>query len=282
VGSLAQVYGIKGRLLDRDGNVYPIYLGVTINQVFDIDVTTTLSKQVGVPGGKVIYTLIGKNKGNGFDTITFEHSGLPRDWPGVEFRDINYELNSELSLNASGLERMSLVVPIPAGTNGTSTEFYVTARSQGGVADSVRLVLDIKMANLVISKVVYTPKTLKANKIATIVVTIDNIGEVNVENVTVRFSQDKSIMANERLERVSGGSNRTVTFTWLAKGGSHDLKFVVDPDGLVVENNKKDNAAKESVKVAQPGFLEMPGFEMPLLLVALAAGAAVMVLRKRK
>jgi uncharacterized membrane protein len=282
VGSLAQVYAIKGRLLDREGNVYPIDLGVTINQVFDIDITTTLSKQVGVPGGKVIYTLIGKNKGNGFDTITLEHSGLPRDWPGVEFRDVNYELNNELSLNASGLERMSLVVPIPAGTNGTSTEFYVTARSQGGVADSVKLVLDIKMANLVISKVVYTPKTLKANKIATIVVTIDNIGEVNVENVTVRFTQDKSIMANERLERVSGGSNRTVTFTWLAKGGSHDLKFNVDPDGLVVENNKRDNQAKESVKVAQPGFLEMPGFEMPLLLAALAGGAAVMVLRKRK
>jgi hypothetical protein len=34
--------------------------------------------------------------------------------------------------------------------------------------------------------------------------------------------------------------------------------------------------------VASPGFLEMPGFEMPLLLVALAGGAAVMVLRKRR
>jgi uncharacterized membrane protein len=282
VGSLAQVYNLKGRLLDRDGNVYPIDLGVTISQVFDIDVTTTLSKQTGVPGGKVIYTLIGKNKGNGFDTMTFEQSGLPRDWLGVEFRDVNYELNNELSLNASGLERMSLVLPIPAGTNGTSVEFSVMARSQGGVADSVKLVLDIKMANLVVSKVTYTPKTLKANKLATIVVTVDNIGEVNVENVTVRFYQDKTIMGNERLERVSGGSNRTVTFTWLAKGGTHSLRFVVDPDNLIVENNKKDNQAKESVKVASAGFLDMPGFEMPLLLVALAAGAAVMVLRKRR
>jgi uncharacterized membrane protein len=282
VGSLAKVYNIKGRLLDRDGNVYPIALGVTINQVYDIEVTTTLSKQVGVPGGKVIYTLIGKNKGNGFDILSFNFSNLPRDWQGIEFRDINYELNDQLSLNASGLERMSLVVPIPAGTSGTSVEFDVSATSQGGVTDSIKLVLDIKMANLVISKLIYTPKTLKANKLATIVVTIDNIGEVNVENVTVRFYQDKSIMANERLERVSGGSNRTVTFTWLAKSGSHDLKFVVDPDGIVVENNKKDNQAKETVKVASPGFLEMPGFEMPLLLVALAAGAAVMVLRRRK
>jgi uncharacterized membrane protein len=282
VGSLAQVYNIKGRILDNDGNVYAIDLGITINQVYDIDVTTTLSKQTGVPGGKVLYTLIGKNKGNGFDTLTFEQSGLPRDWEGVEFRDVNDELKNEMSLNASGLERMSLVVPIPAGTNGTSTEFYVTVRSLGGVADSVKLVLDIKMANLVISKMVYTPKTLKANKLATIVVTIDNIGEVNVENVTVRFFQDKTIMANERLERVSGGSNRTVTFTWLAKGGDHTLKFVVDPDNLVVENNKQDNSAKQTVKVAAPGIFEMPGFEMPLLLVALAAGAAVLVLRRRR
>jgi len=150
------------------------------------------------------------------------------------------------------------------------------------VADSVKLVLDIKMANLVISKVTYTPKTLKANKLATIVVTIDNIGEVNVENVTVRFYQDKTIMGNERLERISGATNRTVTFTWMAKGGSHDLKFVVDPDNLVVENNKKDNQAKQTVKVQAAGFLEMPGFEMPLLFLALAAGAALMVLRRRK
>jgi len=34
--------------------------------------------------------------------------------------------------------------------------------------------------------------------------------------------------------------------------------------------------------VQSAGFLELPGFEMPLLVVALAAGAAVMVLRKRK
>ncbi|MBM4249095.1 MAG: hypothetical protein FJ149_06615 [Euryarchaeota archaeon] len=283
VGSLAQLYAIKGRLLDRDKNVYLINMGIEILQEYDIDVTTTLSKQTGVPGGKVLYTIIGKNKGNGFDTLTFETSGLPREWQGIEFRDVNFELQNELSLNASGLERMSLVVPIPAGVNGTSVEFYVTARSLGMVTDSVKLVLDIRMANLVISKVTCSPKTLRANKLATLVVTIDNIGEVNVENVTVRFYQDRAIMGNERLERVSGGTNRTATFTWMAKGGTHSLRFVVDPDNLIVENNKADNQARQTVKVQEGSFLEqLPGFEGPLMLLALAAGAAVLVLRRKK
>jgi len=281
-GALAKDYKLKGRILDRDNNVYPIDVTCRVNQVFDIDITTTLSKQTGVPGSKVIFTLIGKNKGNGFDTLAFETSGMPRDWTGVEFRDVNYERNNQLSLNASGLERMTLVIPIPAGTNATSTEFFVTAKSDGGTTDSVKLVVDIKMANLVIKKITYTPKNLKANKVATIVVTLENEGEVNVENVTVRFYEDKTIMGNEKLERVSGGSNRTVTFTWLAKAGPHALKFVVDPDNMIVESNKKDNTAKETVKVSGGGWNDMPGFEAPLMVLALAAGAAVMVARRKK
>lgn len=282
VGSLAGPYHAKGRLLDKDGNTYPVDLTVSVNQVYDIDITTTLSKQTGVPGKKVIFTLIGKNKGNGLDTLNFECSGLPRDWQAPEFRDVNYEKNDMMTLNASALERMTLEVPVPQGTNGTTVEFFVTAKSEGGVTDSVKLILDIKMANLVISKIFYTPKTLKANKVATITVTVENQGEVNVENVSVRFYMDKTIMSTERLERVPGGSNRTVTFTWLTKGGDHSLRFVVDPDNMVVESNKKDNTAKENVRVQQPGFGELPGFELPFLVLALLGAAAVALVRKRK
>jgi uncharacterized membrane protein len=282
VGSLAADYSVAGRIVDREGNSYPIGLVVRINQVFDIDITTTQSKQTGVPGGKVMFTLIGKNKGNGFDTLTFEQSNLPGSWTDYEFRDANYDRNNQMSLNASGINRMSLSVSVPGGTNGTSIEFYVNARSLGGPTDSVKLVIDIKMANLVISKITVTPRDLKANKLATVVVVIQNIGEVTVENVTVRFYEDKSIMNNDILEVVPGGSNRTVTFTWLARSGDHTLRFTVDPDNLIVESSKKDNTAKESVKVRQPGFLEMPGFEFPLLAAALAGAAAVLVLRKRK
>jgi uncharacterized membrane protein len=255
---------------------------VSVNQVYDIDVTTTLSKQTGVPGKKVIFTLIGKNRGNGFDTLSFDTSGLPRDWPTPEFRDINYDRNDQMALNSSALERMTLELAIPGGTNGTTVEFFVTVKSEGGVQDSVKLITDIKMANLVVTKRTYTPKTLQNNKVATITVTIENQGDVAVDNVTVRFYQDKTIMSTERLERLPGGTNRTVTFTWLAKGGAHTLKFWVDPDNLIIETNKNDNIAKEQVKVQTPGFGELPGFELPLLFLALVGGAFLAVLRKRK
>jgi uncharacterized membrane protein len=281
-GSIAGNYPILGRILDRDGNTYPIAMKVAVNQVYDVDVTTTLSKQIGVPGKKAIFTLIGKNKGNGLDTLTFETSGLPRDWPTPEFRDINYNRNDQLSLNSTELERMTLELQIPGGTNGTQVEFFVNAKSEGGVQDSVKLMLDVKMANLVVTKRTYTPKTLTNNKVATITVTIENQGDVGVENVTVRFYQDKTIMATERLERLPGGANRTVTFTWLAKAGSHTLKFWVDPDNLIIETNKNDNIAKESVNVQGSGFGELPGFELPLLFLALAGAAFLAVLRKRK
>jgi uncharacterized membrane protein len=281
-GSLAGSYEIRGRLLDRDGNTYPIAMTVSVNQVYDIDVTTTLSKQTGVPGKKVIFTLIGKNRGNGFDTLTFDTSGLPRDWPTPEFRDINYDKNDQMALNSSALERMTLELAIPGGTNGTTVEFFVNVKSEGGVQDSVKLITDIKMANLVVTKRTYTPKTLQNNKVATITVTIENQGDVAVDNVTVRFYQDKTIMSTERLERLPGGTNRTVTFTWLAKGGAHTLKFWVDPDNLIIETNKNDNIAKEQVNVQTTGFGELPGFELPLLFLALVGGAFLAVLRKRK
>ncbi|MEM2976531.1 MAG: CARDB domain-containing protein [Thermoplasmata archaeon] len=282
VGSLAGVYELRGRILDKDGNTYPIIFGLTINQVFDIDITTTLSKQTGVPGKKVIYTIIGKNKGNGFDTLTFETTGLPRDWPQPEFRDVNYEKNNRMPLNATMMEKITLELLIPPGTNGSTVEFFVTAYSEGGVSDSLKLVVDIRMANLVISNIVYFPRSPKANKVVTVEVTVLNVGEVNVENVVVRFYEDKTILGNERLDRVAGGQNYTVTFTWLARAGPHNLRFVVDPDDLVVESNEADNIAKEKLTVGGAGWMEMPGFEAVLGLLALCVVASLALLRRRK
>ncbi len=282
VGSLAGPYELMGRILDKDGNTYPILFGLTINQVYDVDVTTTLSKQTGVPGKKVVFTLIGKNKGNGLDTLTFETTGLDKDWPQPEFRDVNYEKNNKMPLNASGMERMTLELLVPQGTNGTTEEFFVTVYSEGGVSDSVKLVIDIKMANLVITKVKYSPKTPRVNKVATIEVEVLNVGDVNVENVVVRFYEGKTIMGNERLERVAGGQNYTVTFTWLPRNTENTLKLVVDPDNIVVESNENDNAAKEKVRAQGAGWMEMPGFEAPASLLALLGISVLALLRRRR
>ena len=156
----------------------------------------------------------------------------------------------------------------------------MTGTSESGLTDQVKFVVDMMLPDLYLSAVSYNPKRLTTTKVATVTVKVFNQGEVNVENVTIRFYEGGTILGTERLSRMPANSNKTATFTWVPQKGSHNIQFRVDPDNTLVETDEKNNNVKETVTVYSSNDI-LPGFEPLILVVALAAVALLFGRRRR-
>ena len=75
-------------------------------------------------------------------------------------------------------------------------------------------------------------------------------------------------------------------FTWLPKGGKHNLKFIVDPptsnkpNGRVLESAEDNNQLLLTKKVA--GEDSIPGLTMPLMVLALLGAIFIAALTTRR
>jgi uncharacterized membrane protein len=254
-------------------------LTTRVQQIYSIDVTTTLSKQTGTPGKAVSFTVIVKNNGNGDDNIALTLEDKPVNW---ESRFIMDERDVEtLPLTPGAQAKVTLLLSIPFAYDTDNTEYSmsVTGTSEGRVQDKVTFVVDLLLPNIKIMKVKYSSSHLVNNKPVSIEVIISNEGLVACENVTVRF-YDHGIAGEQTLERLPGGQNKTAVFQWMPKAGSHKLEFLVDPDNKIIESNEEDNKLVDRVTVGNNGGI-MPGFDGIIVLMALVP-VALILLRKRK
>ncbi len=282
--ALAGTYAIKGKLTDSEGKTYSVTLTTVVLQVYGVDLTTTLSKQLGSPGRTVLFSTLVKNTGNGVDTFKLDvrESTLPPETK-VEFHDADFAVSNELTLGPGQTGPMTVVVTLPGQLeNKAEFEFSVQGKSQkGGKVDDVKFVIDAELPNLEVTQLVYQPDDFTANKAVTIEVGVVNHGNVDVENVTVRFYDGSAIVGADRLDRLPAESNKTVTFTWIPKNPSHTLKFWVDPDGRIPEVDESDNVKKDTIHVRGINGLT-PGFEGVYALLALAMVGAAITRRRTK
>jgi len=276
---LAGTYDVVGRMSDDRGDQWDIPLTTVVNQMYAIDVTTTLSKQLGSPGRVVFFTILVRNPGNGPDTETLDCTGLPADWH-FEFV-YNNQVNNVIHLDARKQDKVSLLITIPYTTSEQDLSFTVVGTSSVGLQDDVGLVIQVEKPNLSIEKITYNPSTITAKKSIAIEVSVRNTGKVDCENVTVRFYEGDTPAGINVLERFPGGTNKTVVFTWIpTHAGNYRLQFKIDPDDAVIETNEDDNNKVDKVTVRSGGGL-VPGFD-PILIIAAIAVVAVLVAARRK
>ena len=277
---LAGIYDIAGRLIDSYGNKWDIPLTTVVNQIYSIDITTTLSRQMGSPGKVVFFTILARNPGNGPDTINLDVTGLPPDWKSEFIFD--GKPTYSVYLEARQQEKVSMLVTIPYTETEAMMDFHVVGSSSVGLQDEVALVIDIEMSNLEITKVKYKPNTMLSNKPVTIELEVRNTGRVDLENVTVRFYEGDVPSGVMTLERLPGNTNKTVVFTWIpTTAGDFKLKFVVDPDDQIMETNEEDNTKIDKVVVRKNNDL-IPGFEGVLMVVGMMLACLVVALRRRR
>jgi uncharacterized membrane protein len=267
-------------IMDNSKNIWNVNIITTVKHIYDLQLTTTLAKQQGSPGKSVYFSIITKNRGNGPDTITFTASRLPPGWT-LDFKDTELNPVDGITLNATDVGKTYLLIGLPMSSNSTSQEIEVTGTSESGIAGRVTFVVDMMLPDLYLAGLTYSPKRLVAGKAATVKVNVFNQGEVNVENVTIRFYEGGTILGTERLARMPANSNKTATFTWVPQDGRHGITFKVDPDNTLVETDEKNNQIKESVTVYKSSDI-LPGFEPLLLVVALAVASLLFVRRRRQ
>jgi hypothetical protein len=90
-----------------------------------------------------------------------------------------------------------------------------------------------------------------ANETITLNATISNLGEVNLNNVSVRF-YDNSNLINEQFVSVPANPNVVVQTQLTVSAGSHSIQVFVDEDNIKIESNDSNNFDTESVVASLP------------------------------
>ena len=178
---------------------------------------------------------------------------------------------------------MSVQVVLPGQLrNEDQFQFEVQARSdRSGKVDSVSFVIDVSMPNLALARATYSPSTFTRGEAVSVTVEVVCQGTIDVENVTVRFYDRGRVAGAERLDRLQGGTNKTVTFTWVPDRNPQTLKFWVDPDQQVPETDESDNVMKETHSVGG-NTVALPGFEAIAAVGAVSLAAVVVARRARR
>lgn len=270
---------VQARLLIENGSTMALDFKVRVLQAFAAVIRTNEPVKTSAPGGTAAFDMNCVNEGNGADIMTVALSDLPSGWPEPRLLFQGAISNGTISLYPSSHCLMTILVTIPPTGTCATVELNATLRSSGGSNDSIKLSINIRMPNLVISGVQFAPTKPTPGKPVVITVWVRNSGEVPAENVTVRLYEGSNIVGTEKLERVPAGANLSVVFTWTGPWGRHTLTFVADPDNSISENTETDNQFKQVVQVGEVKG-DVPGFDALVLLLALVVGGFMILRRK--
>jgi len=94
---------------------------------------------------------------------------------------------------------------------------------------------------------------VKENEMVTIDATVFNSGNVNVNNVIVRFydgSSGPNIIENVTIESLTAGESKNATINWSTVIGTHNISIKVDPDNAIPEVNETNNNGSRLINVS--------------------------------
>lgn len=107
----------------------------------------------------------------------------------------------------------------------------------------------LTIPDLVISNnsITLNPSAPKEGDSVAIAVTVQNKGEQDATDVTIRVSEGGTILGTVLIPVVKGNSEATATVTLVnVLKGEHQLIVGVDPDNRILEQNKENNTASKS------------------------------------
>ncbi|MEW5760084.1 MAG: CARDB domain-containing protein, partial [Candidatus Thermoplasmatota archaeon] len=248
-GALAGKYAGKIKLTTIEGNVSYTDFTIIVKQVYCVDISVLQSKLVGRPGGSITYPIILKNEGNGIDTIFLSKEALPKDWKG-EFKTVEGTLIDSITVGPDLTVRINYKFSIPKDAIEGTYNIVLIANSKGDrlATDSAALIADVLAPDLVILNLQRGAK-FKAGEMHEFEVEVRNIGTVAIESVSVSMYQDGKIKETLVIGKIPRDGSAKAVFTWLGVVGTHKLKFVIDPNNEITENDEENNFLEERVSV---------------------------------
>jgi uncharacterized membrane protein len=227
-------------------------LSVTVEmQTFMVDLAINVD-QVFMASGQTV-NIDGQvtNGGNNQDNVTMLVD-IPAGWTAVF--EPPFIL---LDRGTTGDVILRLTAPASLTESG-STTVNITARSMGLVQESVFALLVIyNTAELQVDSgnITLSPPTPSAGEEVTIQATIGNAGAVIVHDVVVVVRIGGEEVARTTLDDVPPGGLSVATLRWTPLPGSHLVRVIVDPDGVVAETVEDNNEATLTLVVTSPDLV---------------------------
>ena len=285
----AGIFNTKIVLRDSGGNDYEVFVRTEVIQIYEIDLTSSQVHQKGTPSGVLTYPMTLENLGNGHDIIDLKLTAIPEGWT-YSFKDLNGRQIEQLDIGYR--EKIDFKLNVWVSDTHTETEETLSMMAQSVLdiaqQDQVQLTAEIRMPDLRIQSVEYNPQNMRENKVVQIRIQLENVGTGGANDVVVEFYSDGKFIAEDSISYITTGisGNATAVFTWLPKGGTHNLRFVVDPvtpsrpHGNVLESAEDNNVHMDKKNVQ--GNDPMPGPTAPLVGLALLGAILVAGLLRRR
>jgi uncharacterized membrane protein/ribosomal protein S27E len=179
------------------------------------------------------FSLTVLNEGNDLDTVTL--SAQTSDWT-IEFdNSATKTLNLEIGVSRTVTVK---VVPPDDAKNGETERITITAKSKDQKTKTTFILKPtvetavIKFGDLKISG----DKTVGSK--VTISLVVKNTGDVDAEDVRVKFYDGSDVIKEETIDSIDSNSETTIEFTYKVKEGDHDIKAQT-PDEWSGETPKK-------------------------------------------
>jgi uncharacterized membrane protein len=276
-------------LRDAGGNDNHVTVMTKVTQIYDIDLKCSQVHQVGTPGGFITYPMVIENLGNGHDTVELQVTSMPDGW-NYNFKDLNDQQITSIDLDYGS--KIDIRLNVWVAENQMETNVQVIARAQSvfepSQQDQIQLAAEIRMPDLKIQSVEFNPSKLSENEVVQIRLLLQNVGTGGANNIVVEFYDNGRYVSQDSISYITTGEtgNATAVFTWLPKGGTHKLRFFVDPTstslphGRVLESDENNNVVDMSKSVkAESG---LPGATAPMAFMALLAAMGVAILFRRR
>ena len=96
----------------------------------------------------------------------------------------------------------------------------------------------------------FSNPNLRAGDTITITAPIHNIGNTDVDNVTVQFLDNgMQIESDQTITAIKAGGTGTAQIDWTVTEGTHNVSVIVDPYGEIGESSETNNIAHTSITI---------------------------------
>ena len=186
---------------------------------------------------------------------TINEIGSPVEDANVTIKDKNKELIFEDNTDING--SIPTVICKEFEQTKNSKTFYTShiVRAKKGLGNQTivnmnetkNLTVVLKtMPELYVSNISFSNDKPNQGKIIKINATVENNGEVNVTNVSVCFFDEMYLIGQDVIS--IGSDNSTIaSINWLARGGKHSIKAIVDWEDDFFEYNETNNTLKRII-----------------------------------
>ncbi len=109
--------------------------------------------------------------------------------------------------------------------------------------------------DLVVTDITWSPDDAAVGDTVTFSVTIKNQGAGRSEKVHTSCYIDGKFVASPDAPEIIAGDTSTLTFPWVATGGSHSVSFTADFDNMLAETTKDNNKLTTTIAIIPPDLL---------------------------